>query len=150
MVLCLALIAWGYRRGGFHVPALILCGLVGMRFVMWGLEDTVQPLAAFHLWLYVAMSLMYKSAWVSGALCLLSGVTYPTLLAVGVRIEYLGLTPIIADAFLLAAIFTGWLGMVERFNSSDNRARMADNRPGFAVGMAAHKMRDTQANRGGA
>lgn len=150
MALSLALIAWGYRRGGYHVPALILCGLVGMRFVLWGLDKNIQPLVAFYLWLFVAIALMYKGAWVPGALCLLSGVTYPTLLALGVRIEYLGLSPIIADAFLLSAFFTGWLGMVERFNTSGDSAGMASDRSGFAVGMAARKMRNSETDRGGA
>lgn len=143
MALCLGLIAWGYRRGGVHVPATILCGLIAMRGVMWGLDPTTRELAAYTVWLYVAMSLMYKGAWVPGALCLLSGVTYPTLLVLGVRIEYLGMSPIIADTFLLSAIFFGWRGMVERSNPRDDRAGMAGDGQGFAVGMAARKMRDT-------
>lgn len=150
MAACAALIIYGHKRGGMAVPALILCGLVAMRGVMWGLDPMWRELAAYTVWLCVAMSLMYKGAWVPGALCLLSGVTYPTLLVLGVRIEYLGLAPIIADAFLIAAIFVGWLGMGEYSNTPSNRVRLVADNQGVAVGMAAYQVRVGQADRRGA
>lgn len=139
MLACAAPMALGYKRGGMAVPALILCGLISMRGVMWGLDPAMRELAAYTVWLCVAVALMYKGAWVSGALCLLSGVTYPTLLVLGVRIEYLGLAPIIADAFLIAAIFSGWHGMAQRSNPGANRAGLVVNCASHAAGMAARQ-----------
>lgn len=150
MAACVACMAYGYRRGGAIVPALILCGLIGMRFIVWGFDPSLVELAAYALWLCVAMLLMYNGAWVPGALCLLSGVTYPTLLVLGVRIEYLGLSPIIADAFLVSAILAGWWGMVEHSNSGSNRDRLDVDGAPFALGMAVHQDGDTEANQGGA
>lgn len=149
MLACAALMAFGYRRGGMAVPAIILCGLLAMRGVMWGLDPAMRELSAYTVWLCVAVALMYKGAWVPGALCLLSGVTYPTLLVLGVRIEYLGLAPIIADAFLIAAIISGWRGMAQHSNSGADRVRLVDNGAGAALGMAAHQMRNLEADRGG-
>lgn len=149
MAACVALMIYGHNRGGFIVPAIILFGLIGMRGVMWGLDPAFREVSAYILWLSVAILLMYKGAWVPGALCLLSGVTYPTLLVLGVRIEYLGLAPIVADAFLIAAIFIGWLGMGQYSNSADNRARMVDNGTDFALGVATYQAGSSKANRGG-
>ena len=150
MAACVGLMVYGYRRGGVAIPALILGGLVGMRAIMWGFDPALREVSAHILWLCVAILLMYKGAWVPGALCLLSGVTYPTLLVLGVRIEYLGMSPIIADAFLIAAMLAGWLGMAQYSNSGANRARMAGDGQGFAVGLAAYQVRAGKANRGGA
>ena len=149
MALCIGLMIYGRNRGGYHVPAIILCALVAMRGVMWGIDPAWRELAAYTVWLCAAIALMYKGAWVPGALCLLSGVTYPTFLVLGVRFEYLGLSPIIADSFLLLALGAVWLGMVGRSNSGLYRGRMAGNGQGFAVGMAALKMRHLKADRRG-
>lgn len=137
MAICVALI-WRYRAGAVFAPVAILCGLLAMRAVVL-LPDAARELMAFIPWLCVAIYLMYKGAWVPGALCLLSGATYPTLLVVGLHIEYMGLVPIIADAFLLAAMAASGLGMAQRFNSGDNCARMVGNGESFALGMATNK-----------
>ena len=150
MAACVALILWGCRTGAaVFAPVAIFCGLISMRFVVL-LPEQARELAAFIPWLCVAAILMYKEAWVPGALCLLSGVTYPTLLVLGARIEYLGLSPAIADAFLVSAIVAGWWGMVEHSNSGSNRDRLDDDGASFAMGMAAHQSGDTEANHGGA
>ena len=140
MAACVALMVYGYGRGGWHIPALILCGLIGMRFVAM-LHAPFFELAAFPLWLCIASLLMYKGAWVPGVLCLLSGATYPTLLVLGARIEYLGISPILADAFLISAIFAGWWGMGQRGDSHDYCSGLADHRVNIAVGMAAREAR---------
>jgi len=141
MLACLALAIWGRGRQGVFAPIAILCGLIAMRGVIWGFDPLLHEVASYTVWLCIAVALMYKGAWLPGAFCLLSGVTYPTLLVLGVRIEYLGLTPIIADALLIAAIFTGWAGMVGNRNSGADRARMVSDDKNLAVGMAAHKTR---------
>lgn len=149
MAACVALMIYGHKRGGFIVPAIILCGLIGMRGVMWGLDPAVREVAAYILWLSISVLLMYNGAWVAGALCLLSGVTYPTFLVLGVRIEYIGLTPIVADAFLIAAIFSGWIGIIQYSNTTGNRARVVGDGKDFAMGVASHQARSGKYIRGG-
>jgi hypothetical protein len=137
MAACVGLILWN-RAGARFAPVAILCGLVAMRGVVL-LPDYARELAAFAPWLCVAMYLMYKGAWVPGAFCLLSGATYPTLLVAGLRIEYLGLVPIIADTFLVAAIFASGARMERYSNSGNDRARVGDNGLVVAQGMAARE-----------
>lgn len=122
---CIALIAWGYRTGAqVFAPVAILCGLVAMRFVVL-LPEGWKELAAFAPWLCVAMLLGYKGAWVPAVLCLLSGATYPALLTLGLRIDYLGLVPIVADAFLIAAL--GFWGLAIYSHTHRDRDRVGDN-----------------------
>jgi len=147
MAACVGLILWGHRAGAVFAPVAILAGLVAMRGVVL-LPEAARELAAFIPWLCVAMALMYKGEWVPGALCLLSGATYPTLLVVGLHIEYLGLVPIIADAFLIAALAATGLGMAQRFDPRDNRARMVANGEAAAMGMAENQVCRVEANRG--
>ena len=137
MAACVGLILWGYRAGAaVFAPVAILCGLIVMRFVVL-LPDHARELAAFTPWLCVAYILMYKGAWLPGVLCLLSGATYPVLLTLGLRIEYLGLAPIIADAFLIAAL--GLWGLAIYSHTSDNRDRVDHDGASVAVGMAESK-----------
>lgn len=125
MVACVALIFWGYRAGaGNLVPAIILCGLVGMRFVVL-MPEQARELAAFIPWLCVAATLMYNKAWLPGVLCLLSGATYPVLLTLGLRIEYLGLVSIVADTFLIAAL--GFWGLAIYSHTHRDRDRVGYN-----------------------
>lgn len=125
MAACIGLIVWGHRTGAaVFAPVMILCGLVAMRFVV-VLPDNMRELAAFIPWLCVAAILMYKKAWVPGALCLLSGVTYPVLLTLGLRIEYLGMVPIVADAFLIAAL--GFWGLAIYSHTHRDRGRVGNN-----------------------
>lgn len=125
MLACIGLIVWGYRTGAaLFAPVAILCGLVAMRFVV-VLPDSLRELAAFIPWLCVAAILMYKGVWVPGVLCLLSGVTYPVLLTLGLRIEYLGLVPIVADAFLIAAL--GFWGLAIYSHTHRDRGRVGHN-----------------------
>ena len=137
MAACVGLILWN-RAGAIFAPVAILCGLVAMRAVVL-FPEALLELAAFIPWLCVAIYLMYKGAWVPGALCLLSGATYPTFLVVGLRIEYMGLVPIIADAFLIAALFASGVGMGQHSNSRNNRVRMDDNGLASAQGLAARQ-----------
>jgi len=98
------------------------------------MPDNLREIAAFIPWLCVSAILMYKQAWLPGVLCLLSGVTYPVLLILGLRIEYLGLVPIIADAFLIAAL--GFWGLAIHSHTYRDRDRISSDGAVVAVGMA--------------
>lgn len=102
------LAAIGWRVGAWHVPALALLGYIGMRGVIWGLPPNTHEVAGCTLWLIVAVAMGYKGGAVPGLLYALSALTYPTLLIFGFRLEYMGLSPIIAEAFAVCALL--WIG----------------------------------------
>ena len=68
---------------------------------------------------------MYNKEWVPGFLCLLSGAVYPVLLTLGLKIEHLGLVPIIADPLALAAL--GFWGLAVYSHTNRNCARVGGN-----------------------
>ncbi len=108
------LTAWGYLVGAWKAPLAILCGYIGMRGVMWGLEPEVREVAAFLVWAFVAIQLYRVKAWVPCVAYLCSGVVYPMLLIFGFQIVYLGIAPIIAELFALAALISMGGGLYER------------------------------------
>lgn len=100
------LMLWGARHGAWLIPALALGGYVGMRAIIWGLPSGWHEVAGCTLWLCVAAAMMCFKGWVPGFFYALSGLTYPVMLIFGFRIEYLGLSPIIAEVFALLALLS--------------------------------------------
>ncbi len=109
MLACAALILMG-RDGKWFTPAAILAGLLAMRLVMGYTEGAWQQVTACAVWLSVAALLSYKGLWLPSILCATSGIAYPALMLVGLRIEYLGLVAIVADVLLLAALVASYIG----------------------------------------
>lgn len=105
----------GWRHGVWHIPALAFAGYVGMRGVMTWVPANAHEVAACTLWLIVAGIMMYRGGYVPGFFYALSALTYPALLPFGFRLDYLGLSPIIAEAFAVFALLSiggGIVGMV--------------------------------------
>ena len=98
----------GWRHGAWQVPALALAGYVGMRGVMMLLPASIHEVAGCTLWLCVAVAMGYKGGAVPGLLYAGSALTYPVLLIFGYRLEYMGLSPIIAEVFAISALL--WIG----------------------------------------
>lgn len=108
MAAAAGLVAFGAARGHWVAPAVILAGLFLMRVIVWALPPDAQEIAAGALWIFSGGVLLYLKWYLAGFLLCLSGLTYPVLLAVGHRIVLMGLSPIIADAFLiLSLMFVG-------------------------------------------
>ena len=105
---------WGLLVGSWRAPFAVFCGYLGMRGVMWGLSPEVREIAAFLVWALVAIQLYRVKAWVPCVAYLCSGVVYPVLLIFGFQIVYLGLAPIIAELFAIAALISMGGGLYER------------------------------------
>lgn len=140
IAITVALTFWGWRHGVWVIPALALGGYVAMRGIIWGLPPELHEIAGCALWLCVAGAMMYFKGWVPGFFYGLSGLTYPVLLTFGFRIEYMGLSPIIAEVFAALALLSIGGGIAGyAFHNSANRN---SDRPipwvvSFTAGVAA-------------
>jgi hypothetical protein len=137
----------GWRLGPWHVPALALLGYVLMRGVILFVPDWLHEIAGCTLWLCIAMAMGYKGGAVPGLLYAASALTYPVLLTFGYRMEYMGLSPIIAEAFAVCALL--WIGGgIGGVVISANRDMLGfmDRPHGAAVSMAEGKA-STRINR---
>ena len=96
------------------------------------------------VWLSCAAFLCYKGAWVPGFFYALSGMTYSALIMVGVRIEYMGLSPIIAAIFGLLALIgmgSGILGLALGSNTRLGGSGFLDRFHDYTLGMATRSVR---------
>lgn len=127
----------GASRGEWIAPTLALCGYVGMRVIVGTVDPQFIEVVSCILWLCVAAGMMYNGAWVPGFLYALSGLTYPVLLIFGARMVYLGLSPIIAEAFAILALVWiggGLYGMAHTASDTDRPLHGGRNNP---LGVAA-------------
>lgn len=122
MSFAVVLTAWGATKGAAFAPAVVLGGLVGMRFVVEYTPVDWTEVVAGALWLCVATVLCKKGAYVPGFFCALSGMTYPALLTFGARIEWLGIAPIIADIFLVLALVSIGGGLLAYSSGDPSRS----------------------------
>ena len=102
----------GWRHGAWVIPALAFVGYVGMRGVMTWVPNELREVAACTWWLCIVGPMMYKGGHVPGVFYAMSALTYPALLLFGFRLEYLGLSPIIAEAFAVLALLSIGGGIV--------------------------------------
>ena len=102
----------GWRHGVWHIRAMAFAAYFGMRGVMTWLPPSAHEVAACTLWLIAAGLMMYRGGYVPGFFYSLSALTYPALLLFGFRLEYLGLSPIIAEAFAVLALLSIGGGIV--------------------------------------
>ena len=138
MTISAALMLWGLRHNAWQIPALALCGYLGMRFVIYATPQGYHEVIASSLWLCIGGLMMYKGAWVPGFLFVLSAMTYPVFLTFGLRIEYMGLLPIFADFFAALALISiagGLYGMAT--DPPRDTDRLVDRLASNALGMAA-------------
>ena len=92
---------WGVRIGeGAWRPGLVLvAAYVAVRAVIWGMDPSTHEVAMPILWALAALLLSLCGWHVAGLFFLASGLTYPVLLVFGFRIEWMGISPIIAEVF---------------------------------------------------
>ena len=124
VVATIGLTIWGWRHSAWDIPALALCGYIATRLSVAYVPTAYLEIVICALWLLVAAIMLYRGGAIPGFFFALSALTYPTLLIFGFRIEYMGLTPFIADAFAVLALLTiggGIYGMA--FNSSTVNSR---------------------------
>lgn len=97
---------YGVVVGGWRVPATALLGYVLMRANMSVLPADVHEVAGNALWVYIGAALCYQRAWVAGFLFVCSGLTYSVFLVFGIRLEYLGISAIVAEIFATLALLS--------------------------------------------
>lgn len=145
MTLAALLLLCGIRWGGWFAPLVVLLTYIAMRGVMSYVSAPFVEVASCTLWLCCAAILCYKGAWVTGFFFALSGATYPALLIIGFRMEYMGLSPIIAAIFGLLALVGiggGIYGLASGDNSSDYNSGPVGIFPHYTLGMAPRSLRD--------
>lgn len=97
----------GYFLGAFRAPLIMLLGFIATRGAILVFDGNVKIFAIGLVWIVAAWALGSIGWHKVGFFAALSGLSYPTLFAFGYRIEYMGLLPIVADAFIIAALFFG-------------------------------------------
>lgn len=100
---------WGWlRQGPWLPPAICTLGYLGARVIVavlpniWPQMVCEAVLCAF--WLCLARVLFTLDAKVPAYFVACSAMTYPALMLVGLRIEWMGLSPIIAEVFMALAM----------------------------------------------
>jgi hypothetical protein len=105
MAICAVLIFNGRRNGKWIGPALVLAGLVGTRAVVEYAAPMLHDVASCALWLSVAGVMTINRLWLPSVLCATSGMVYPAAMLAGMRVEYLGAVPIVADVMMVLGLF---------------------------------------------
>ena len=116
----LALLVWGLRVGGWQVPAVIFATYCVVRAIVMVMPVTLHEIGICAAWLGAATIMLSLKAWLPGFFYILSGLTYPAFLTFGVRIEYMGMSPIVAEVFALCALVSvggGLYGLSASYNS---------------------------------
>lgn len=137
-------VVWGVSigKGAWMAPAALLGGYVAMRGVIWGLSPEVHEVAACLVWLVVAI-ILGSIGWPRVAVAFaLSGLVYPAMLLMGERIVYLGLSPILAEAFAIAGLIGmggGLYGMASLHHAADNRSGILSRGAGDPVALAQNQ-----------
>lgn len=133
---------WGWRHNAWLLPALALCGYAAMRLIVAYCPTDYIEVAGCASWLFFAALMVYKGGEVPGFFYALSALTYPVLLVFGFRLDYMALSPVIADtfaAFALLSIGGGIHGMVNSLG--DNRGSVAWLKS-HSMGVASRQKKD--------
>jgi len=136
MTIAALILLFGLRYGAWMAPLVVLAGYAAMRGVITFAPSALHEVVGCTLWLMVGALLCYKEAWVPGFFYTLSGLTYPALLLAGFRIEYMGLSPIIAAGFGLLALLGMGVGLLA-LGSNGDQLRFLDRVPYPTLGMAS-------------
>lgn len=127
-------------NGAWKAPLIVLCAYAAMRAIMTYAADPVQEHAAFLIWVVAASALAAIRAWVPALAYFCSGATYPVMQLFGFPIEYLGLAPIIAELFAMAALISMGGGLYDRRpytrSAADVRARSGSVLSRVSLGLA--------------
>lgn len=103
MILCGALVLWGWRVSAWQTPALIFLGLVGVRMTA-PLPEVMNEVASCSVWMAITYAVFARRTYLPAFLLGISTMVYLPLLVLGFRIEHMGFLPIVSDAFLILAI----------------------------------------------
>lgn len=146
MAVTAGLALWGWRHNAWEVPVVALSGYVAMRFVVNFTPASYTEIAGCASWLFFAYIMLRLGAWVPGFFYALSALTYPALLVFGFRLEYMGLTPVIAEIFAVLALISIGGGIYGVANSANpDGPRVLSWITSHSVGVAARATRSNRA-----
>lgn len=133
------LIFWGWRHNAWEMPAIALCGYIAMRGVV-----TFSPVGYVEIiggtsWLLFAAIMIYRGGAIPGFFFTLSALTYPALLVFGFRLDYMGLSPIIAEIFAALALLSIGGGIYGISHSPGYRSGFMDRVATYSVGVAVRQ-----------
>lgn len=140
LAIALGFTIWGVLigRGAWVLPALALAAYLAVRAIVVVLPTGFHEVTICALWLCIcAIMVSLPEGKVPAFFWALSALTYPALMVFGVRIEWLGLSPIIAEMFAACAFIAvggGLCGVVAFASSDTGRSgdRLAFAAPGVA------------------
>ncbi len=147
------LTVWGWRHNAWEVPAIALCGYIAMRGVVtfspdayvdiyiFGKTSTLGYLeiSACTSWLLFSGVMIKRGGVIPGFFFTLSALTYPALLIFGFRLQYMGLSPIIAEFFAALALLSIGGGIYGVAYPTGYRSGFLDRMATYSVGMAVRQ-----------
>lgn len=139
MLITAALVFWGWLNGAWEIPALALCGYIGTRLAVAYAPTEYLEVVICAVWLFFAAIMIYRGGAIPGFFFVFSALTYPVLFVIGYRIEFMGLTPFIADAFAVLALLTIGGGIYGVANSTTANSGVVGWFQSHSVGMATSK-----------
>lgn len=137
MVSTTGLFAWGWLRGAWEIPALALGGYVAMRAIVTYVPPNYIEVVGCASWLFFAAIMIARGGAIPGFFYALSALTYPVLLIFGFRLHYMGLSPIIAEAFAVMALLSIGGGIYGVATASPDNPRPLHWIKAHSVGVAA-------------
>lgn len=102
--IAVCLLLWGIRNGAWELPALAVVGYIGMRAIVHTVAQPYVEVTGCAWWLVICFCLASFGGYLPALLYAASALTYPVMLLFGFRMEYMGLSPIIAEVFALLAL----------------------------------------------
>ena len=144
MVAAFVLTIWGYRAGAWVAPVLMLAGLFGMRVIAWMIDPALHAVAACTLWLFIAVVLVHKRAWLPAVFLALSGMSYGIFWLAGFEYGVFSIMPIVADLFWWLALLSVGGGLLAASGHySRSGAGLRDWFAVAALGVAARQARNS-------
>ena len=143
MIAAFVLAIWGYRAGAWVAPVLMLAGMFGMRVIAWTIDPALHAVASCTLWLFIAVVLVHKRAWLPAFFLALSGMSYGIFWLAGFEYGVFSIMPIVADLFWwLALLSIGGGLLASTRNNRSLGARLPDRFAVAPLGLAARQTRD--------
>lgn len=111
---------WGWRHDAWLVPLMAVIGYIGMRAIAYTVNPDYIEVTGCMWWFVICCFLASFGGFVPALLYTASAMTYPIMLIFGKKIEYMGLSPIIAEVFALLALLSIGADIYGKSRVADN------------------------------
>ncbi len=129
---------WGLPRDAWHIPAIVLCGYVAARAIVTLVPSNFIEVVLCASWLFFCVLMLIRGGEIPAFFFALSALTYPVLLLLGMRIQYMGVVPIVSDGLSILALLSiggGLFGMAPSDSGPDRPNNWLAN---HSLGLARH------------